>query len=161
MKVLVPVKRVIDYNVKVRVKADGSGSVVDLSRVTSFIDQGTGPFSSITRSNGGQILVDSLAEMATVNIVVNDGAVFSFPSLTTYSHGATWVSCQATLQAAGPGSVLDVHDLAAPDPRRGRVADAQDAQPIARQRLTDQGADLVRANIDADEHGQSPSCRNL
>ena len=28
MKVLVPVKRVIDYNVKVRVKADGAG--VDL-----------------------------------------------------------------------------------------------------------------------------------
>ncbi len=27
MKVLVPVKRVIDYNVKVRVKADGSGAV--------------------------------------------------------------------------------------------------------------------------------------
>ncbi len=25
MKVLVPVKRVVDYNVKVRVKADGSG----------------------------------------------------------------------------------------------------------------------------------------
>lgn len=31
MKVLVPVKRVVDYNVKVRVKADGSG--VDLSNV--------------------------------------------------------------------------------------------------------------------------------
>ena len=31
MKVLVPVKRVIDYNVKVRVKADGSG--VDLVNV--------------------------------------------------------------------------------------------------------------------------------
>ena len=27
MKVLVPVKRVIDYNVKVRVKADGSENV--------------------------------------------------------------------------------------------------------------------------------------
>ncbi len=25
MKILVPVKRVIDYNVKIRVKADGSG----------------------------------------------------------------------------------------------------------------------------------------
>ena len=25
MKILVPVKRVVDYNVKVRVKADGSG----------------------------------------------------------------------------------------------------------------------------------------
>ena len=31
MKVLVPVKRVIDYNVKVRVKADGAG--VDLANV--------------------------------------------------------------------------------------------------------------------------------
>jgi electron transfer flavoprotein beta subunit len=31
MKVLVPIKRVIDYNVKVRVKADGSG--VDLANV--------------------------------------------------------------------------------------------------------------------------------
>ena len=31
MKVLVPVKRVLDYNVKARVKADGSG--VDLSNV--------------------------------------------------------------------------------------------------------------------------------
>ena len=29
MKILVPVKRVIDYNVKVRVKADGTG--VDLA----------------------------------------------------------------------------------------------------------------------------------
>ena len=28
MKVLVPVKRVIDYNVKVRVKADGRASIL-------------------------------------------------------------------------------------------------------------------------------------
>ncbi|SEJ54993.1 electron transfer flavoprotein beta subunit, partial [Pseudomonas linyingensis] len=31
MKILVPVKRVVDYNVKVRVKADNSG--VDLANV--------------------------------------------------------------------------------------------------------------------------------
>lgn len=31
MKVLIPVKRVVDYNVKVRVKADNSG--VDLANV--------------------------------------------------------------------------------------------------------------------------------
>src|SRR4051794_40588293 len=31
MKILVPVKRVVDYNVKIRVKADGSG--VDLANV--------------------------------------------------------------------------------------------------------------------------------
>ena len=31
MKILVPVKRVVDYNVKVRVKSDGTG--VDLSLI--------------------------------------------------------------------------------------------------------------------------------
>ncbi len=31
MKVLVPVKRVVDYNVKVRVKSDGTG--VDIANV--------------------------------------------------------------------------------------------------------------------------------
>ena len=41
MKVLVPVKRVIDYNVKVRVKADGSG--VDLANVK----MSTNPFDEI------------------------------------------------------------------------------------------------------------------
>ena len=39
MKVLVPVKRVIDYNVKVRVKADGSG--VDLSNVKTGFERVT------------------------------------------------------------------------------------------------------------------------
>lgn len=41
MKVLVPVKRVVDYNVKVRVKADGSG--VDLANVKMSIN----PFDEI------------------------------------------------------------------------------------------------------------------
>ena len=41
MKILVPVKRVVDYNVKVRVKADGSG--VDLSNVK----MGINPFDEI------------------------------------------------------------------------------------------------------------------
>jgi electron transfer flavoprotein beta subunit len=31
MKILVPVKRVVDYNIKIRVKADGSG--VELANV--------------------------------------------------------------------------------------------------------------------------------
>ena len=41
MKVLVPVKRVIDYNVKVRVKADQSG--VDLANVKMSLN----PFDEI------------------------------------------------------------------------------------------------------------------
>ena len=42
MKVLVPVKRVIDYNVKVRVKADGTG--VDLANVKMSMN----PFDEIS-----------------------------------------------------------------------------------------------------------------
>ena len=41
MKILVPVKRVIDYNVKIRVKADGSG--VELANVKMSIN----PFDEI------------------------------------------------------------------------------------------------------------------
>ena len=36
MKVLVPVKRVVDYNVKIRVKPDNSG--VDLSNVKMYVN---------------------------------------------------------------------------------------------------------------------------
>ncbi|MCU9838592.1 electron transfer flavoprotein subunit beta/FixA family protein [Ruegeria sp. WL0004] len=46
MKVLVPVKRVIDYNVKVRVKADGSG--VDLANVKMSMN----PFDEIAVEEG-------------------------------------------------------------------------------------------------------------
>src|SRR3954465_2083706 len=41
MKVLVPVKRVVDYNVKIRVKADGSG--VELS----YVKMSMNPFDEI------------------------------------------------------------------------------------------------------------------
>ena len=46
MKVIVPVKRVIDYNVKVRVKADGSG--VDLANVKMSMN----PFDEIAIESG-------------------------------------------------------------------------------------------------------------
>ena len=46
MKVLVPVKRVIDYNVKVRVKSDGSG--VDLANVKMSMN----PFDEIAVEAG-------------------------------------------------------------------------------------------------------------
>ncbi|SEG69334.1 Electron transfer flavoprotein domain-containing protein [Bosea lathyri] len=36
MKILVPVKRVVDYNVKIRVKADGSG--VELANVKMLMN---------------------------------------------------------------------------------------------------------------------------
>ena len=45
MKVLVPVKRVLDYNVKPRVKADGTG--VDLANVKMSMN----PFDEIGRAS--------------------------------------------------------------------------------------------------------------
>ena len=46
LKILVPVKRVVDYNVKIRVKADGSG--VDLANVKMSMN----PFDEIAVEEG-------------------------------------------------------------------------------------------------------------
>ena len=56
MKVLVPVKRVIDYNVKVRVKADGSG--VDLANVKMSMN----PFDEIAVEEAIRLKEKGLAE---------------------------------------------------------------------------------------------------
>ena len=56
MKILVPVKRVIDYNVKVRVKADGSG--VDLANVKMSMN----PFDEIAVEEALRLREKGLAE---------------------------------------------------------------------------------------------------
>jgi len=56
MKVLVPIKRVIDYNVKVRVKADGSG--VDLANVKMSMN----PFDEIAVEQAIQLKEAGKAE---------------------------------------------------------------------------------------------------
>ena len=56
MKVLVPVKRVIDYNVKVRVKADGSG--VDLANVKMSMN----PFDEIAVEEAIRLKEKGIAE---------------------------------------------------------------------------------------------------
>ncbi|MDD7969735.1 electron transfer flavoprotein subunit beta/FixA family protein [Roseinatronobacter alkalisoli] len=65
MKVLVPVKRVIDYNVKVRVKADGSG--VDLANVKMSMN----PFDEIAVEEAIRLKEKGLAsEIVAVSIGV-------------------------------------------------------------------------------------------
>jgi len=65
MKVLVPVKRVIDYNVKVRVKADGSG--VDLANVKMSMN----PFDEIAVEEAIRLKEKGLAsEIVVVSIGV-------------------------------------------------------------------------------------------
>ena len=75
MKVLVPVKRVVDYNVKVRVKADGSG--VDIANVKMSMN----PFDEIAVEEATR-----LKEKGTVTEVI------------AVSCGVT--QCQETLRTA-------------------------------------------------------------
>ena len=65
MKVLVPIKRVIDYNVKVRVKADGSG--VDLANVKMSMN----PFDEIAVEEAIRLKeAGTASEVVTVSIGV-------------------------------------------------------------------------------------------
>src|SRR5574339_1094867 len=75
MKILVPVKRVVDYNVKIRVKADGSG--VDLANVKMSMN----PFD--------EIAVEEAVRLKEAGIVTEVVAV---------SCGVT--QCQETLRTA-------------------------------------------------------------
>jgi electron transfer flavoprotein beta subunit len=69
MKVLVPVKRVIDYNVKVRVKADGSG--VDLANVKMSMN----PFDEIAVEEAIRLREKGIAtEIVVVSIGVKQSA---------------------------------------------------------------------------------------
>ena len=69
MKVLVPVKRVIDYNVKARVKADGSG--VDLSNVKMSMN----PFDEIAVEEAIRLREKGVAsEIVVVSIGVKQAA---------------------------------------------------------------------------------------
>lgn len=74
MKVLVPVKRVIDYNVKVRVKADGSG--VDLANVKMSMN----PFDEIAAEEAIRLKEKGIA---TEVIVVSIGVKQSQETLRT------------------------------------------------------------------------------
>jgi electron transfer flavoprotein beta subunit len=74
MKILVPVKRVIDYNVKVRVKSDGSG--VDLANVKMSIN----PFDEIAVEEAIRLKEKSLAEEI---VVVSIGVKQSQETLRT------------------------------------------------------------------------------
>src|SRR5690554_6750615 len=65
MKVLVPIKRVVDYNVKIRVKSDGSG--VDLANVKMSMN----PFDEIAVEEAVRL---KEAGKATEVVVVSIGA---------------------------------------------------------------------------------------
>ena len=72
MKVLVPVKRVIDYNVKVRVKADGAG--VDLANVKMSMN----PFDEIAVEEAIRLKEASLSLIASSTAISSNGFIDIF-----------------------------------------------------------------------------------
>src|ERR1700761_9083023 len=74
MKILVPVKRVVDYNVKIRVKPDGSG--VDLANVKMSMN----PFDEIAVE---EALRQKEAGKATEVVVVSIGPAQAVETLRT------------------------------------------------------------------------------
>jgi electron transfer flavoprotein beta subunit len=100
MKILVPVKRVIDYNVKVRVKADGSG--VDLANVKMSMN----PFDEIAVE---EALRMREAGKATEVIVVSIGVKQSQETLRT---GLAMGADRAILVVASDDVHTDIEPLA-------------------------------------------------
>ncbi len=99
MKVLVPVKRVIDYNVKVRVKADGTG--VDLANVKMSMN----PFDEIAVEEAIRLKEKGIA---TEVVVVSIGVKQSQETLrTALAMGAD----RAILIEAAPDTSVDIEPL--------------------------------------------------
>ncbi len=100
MKILVPVKRVIDYNVKVRVKADGSG--VDLANVKMSMN----PFDEIAVEEAIRL---KEAGTASEVVVVSIGVKQATETLrTALAMGAD----RAILVVAADGPEQDIEPLA-------------------------------------------------
>ena len=100
MKVLVPVKRVIDYNVKVRVKADGTG--VDLANVKMSMN----PFDEIAVEEAIRLREKGVA---TEVVVVSIGVKQSQETLrTALAMGAD----RAILIEAAADTTVDIEPLA-------------------------------------------------
>ena len=102
MKVLVPVKRVIDYNVKVRVKADGSG--VDLANVKMSMN----PFDEIAVEEAIRLKEKGVAtEVVVVSIGEEDEVEFGGDiarHLSRHGIGAVIGTIEASME--GPGDAL-------------------------------------------------------
>src|SRR6476646_7218737 len=94
MKVLVPIKRVVDFNVKIRVKADGSG--VDLSNAKMSMN----PFDEIVVEEAIRL---KEAGQATELVVVSIGSAQAAETIRT-----------ALAMGADRGILVKVDDTAEP-----------------------------------------------
>src|SRR5207248_2366314 len=94
----------------VQVSADGSGSVVDLSALTSFADNSTATASSLQVSSGGSIAVDHLATLKGLGLLVTGAATLALPAANSYTLPGGGFTTY-TFKADGAASVLDLGHL--------------------------------------------------
>jgi electron transfer flavoprotein beta subunit len=125
MKVLVPVKRVIDYNVKVRVKADGSG--VDLANVKMSMN----PFDEIAVEEAIRLKeAGKVAEVVVVSIGVK-------PAQETLRTALAMGADRAILVVAADDVHTDIEPLAVAKILKGVIDEEQPGLVIAGKQAID------------------------
>src|SRR3569623_2157440 len=100
MKVLVPVKRVLDYNVKPRVKADGTG--VDLANVKMSMN----PFVEIAVEEAIRLNVKGVTEIVAVSIGEAKSQETLRTALAMGADRATLVVCDEKVEPLGVAKLL-------------------------------------------------------
>lgn len=101
MKILVPVKRVVDYTVKIRLKADGSG--VD----TQNVKMSTNPFDEIALEEAVRLAEAGQAqEIVAVSIGVAASQDILRAALARGAHRAIWIETEETLTSLTVAKIL-------------------------------------------------------
>jgi len=100
----------------VHLSVDGDGDEIDLTSLTSYRGHLwlylTSPRgSSVKVRGGGRILAPNLTTIESVSLSASAGGILSLPSLSSYTHTATGVMLDVTLEADGAGSVLDLGNV--------------------------------------------------
>src|SRR5207237_1063826 len=141
MKVLVPVKRVVDFNVKVRVKADGSG--VELANVKMSMN----PFDEIAVEEAIRLKEKGAAtEIVAVWIGPQQAAETSRTALAMGADRGSLVKVDGTLQTVKlKGPAIVTTDLRLNEPRYASLPNIMKAKkkPIADKSPADYGVDVA------------------
>src|SRR5262249_30295661 len=86
----------------IQVLADGAGSVIDLTAMTSFVENAPTPDSSLQARNGGTVLAGNLATLKGVKLTIDGTGTLATGQITSFTNGTLAVV----------GTTTDFHGLA-------------------------------------------------
>ena len=146
--VTLPALQTIDTGTVI-LEGDGTGSVLNLAALTSFVEANGWTYSTLQASNGGTVDDSSLAGLSNVNLIiegtgenltlggltsfnsgnitVSGGASLSLPGVTGYSGNAS----TTTLEATGTGSTLTLAKLTSVTQTANSYADQTQFEALA------------------------------